>query len=523
MRSPLTSRHPFAIASALTVLCLAATLSGQSNRAGGLVLRGPSLVDVPLDGALPRGPSILLSYANGASPYSGIGRFEGRATCTAFFIATALPSEEELVDTPAYALTSGHCAATLDANEVAVNRPGGGRIVFNYFVDNDRWQEIVPVARVAYATTKGRDVAVLELAIAQRDLVRKLVRPWRIIRAPELIVPDDQIAIVGAPLWRDMGESFLRVTTCNLEHTVPLVIEHTWFSRDLLTNRCRDILPGSSGSPVISAVGKMVLGMVGSTTIGAVPMTSCALDHPCEPTATGAPQTRSETTYITPLAGIYRCFDERRRFTAGLPDCPLDPGLPIRAMPPFIGGVNPLLTQDPFGSPRSTWHVTVAGAYPLYRYAIVRPPDDCRNATYGDVLSTATTPVIDASLPVTEGFAFLCIAGVTDANRPDVNGAWATMVTARIDVTPPHLPAQVRITDDEGGWTVRFATVGDEVAKHTYKYGPAKGTRCHDAAGYQVASEPAITIAKTGEQNVFCAIPYDAAHNAGKVLERKLP
>jgi hypothetical protein len=274
---------------------------------------------------------------------------------------------------------------------------------------------------------------------------------------------------------------------------------------------------------VISVVGKMVIGLVAGTTLGAPPMTGCAQGHPCEPTAAAVQQTRADTTYVSPLAGIYQCFDERRRFAIGRAGCPLDPGLPLRATPSFIGGINPLLTTDPLGAPRATWNVTVSGAYPFYRYATVRPPEDCRTAPYGDVLSTTVTPLIDAALPVSEGFAFLCIAGVTNPDLPAVDGSSAVVVMARVDATAPYLPAQVRVTDDEGAWNVRFATVGDEVAFHTYKYGPAKVTRCHDPAGYLIASQPEITVAKTGTTFTLCAIPYDAAHNAGRVLERKLP
>jgi hypothetical protein len=61
---------------------------------------------VPVYGAVPGGPSVVLSSVNGASPYSGVGRYEGRATCTAFFLATGPPGEDGR-DAPAYALTSG--------------------------------------------------------------------------------------------------------------------------------------------------------------------------------------------------------------------------------------------------------------------------------------------------------------------------------------------------------------------------------------------------------------------------------
>src|SRR6185295_1091209 len=119
---------------------------------------GPRAVvdDVPVGG-----PSALLPYLSGASPYSGVGRYEGRATCTAFLLDTGVPADGSTA--PAYALTSGHCPAQTGSNDVVIDSPGVGRVIFNYFIDSERTQLPVAVARTAYSTMKGRDLAVLEL------------------------------------------------------------------------------------------------------------------------------------------------------------------------------------------------------------------------------------------------------------------------------------------------------------------------------------------------------------------------
>src|SRR5262245_52056946 len=102
----------------------------------------------PTYGAVMGGPSVLVSYSSGASTYSGIGRYEGRATCTALFLDTAVGSDDPQ-NAPAYALTSGHCIALPDPNDVLIDRPGFGRVIFNYFKDSQSRQVSVPVARVA--------------------------------------------------------------------------------------------------------------------------------------------------------------------------------------------------------------------------------------------------------------------------------------------------------------------------------------------------------------------------------------
>jgi hypothetical protein len=515
-------RLPVAVA-ILAAVVVPRVAAAQSNRVDGIVLRAPSLVDVPLDGAVPRGGSILLSYANGASPYSGIGRYEGRATCTAFFIATALPSEDDLFDAPAYAVTAGHCVARLDANQVVINGPGGGQVVFNYFVDGDRWRVAVPVVRVAYAAVTGRDVAVLELAITYRNLVHQLIRPWRIARVVEAPV-GDQVAIVGAPLWRQMDQQFLRVSTCVTEGIAPIVIEHATVVRNALYNRCRDILPGSAGSPVVSVVGKMVIGIVGTTTIGAAPMTTCGEGAPCEPSADG-PRTRHETTYVTPIAGIYQCFDAQRQFAVGGPECPLDSGTQVHVSPPSLGPVNPRLKPNAIGAARPTWHVTVSGSHEFYRYAVVQPPmTDCLAPTaYGQMVSIATQPVIDAPLPDVQGIALLCVVGVDGPGGRPAEISNPAVVMARIDTKAPHTQAQVRIEDDEGEWQIYFKTMGEEVAFYAFKSGPAASTRCGDPASYELVGARVVALPRATGPYVVCVSPYDAAQNAGRVFERKLP
>jgi hypothetical protein len=476
---------------------------------------------VPVYGAVAGGPAVLVSSANGASPYTGVGRYEGRATCTAFLLAT-VPRTEDPRDAPAYALTSGRCPAALGPNDVLLDRAGVGRVVFNFFSDSERWQIPVAVARTAYATTKGRDVAVLELAVSYRDLVGQLVRPWTVATSPRVAV-GDPIVVVGAPLVAAPAEAFLRLATCRSEGVAPFVIEHTWHWFDAPFNRCRDVVTGSFGSPVISVLDGQVIGLINTTTMGAQPLTECALAHPCEPVRGGS-RSRSDTNYVTPLTGIHACFDLRRRFSIQQPGCTLDPGAQPIAMPAFVGSVNPRLSTQPIGEVPRTWNIDIATSQPFYRYAIVSPPfDDCRTTgAYSNAVSVTTAPTIDPPLPLSEGFAFLCIVGsaTRDGSGTVDPRPHATIVVARTDVTPPRLPAQVTIDDAEATWRVTF-TSGNEVSFHAFKVGRPSETRCEDASGYRLALAP-LGLPKANAPYLFCAIPYDAAQNAGHLLQRLL-
>ena len=223
-----------------------------------------------------------------------------------------------------------------------------------------------------------------------------------------------------------------------------------------------------------------------------------------------------------PVLGIDRCFDARGAFDVRLRGCPLDPGGEPAAMPSYLGPVNPRLSTQPIGPTHSTWSVTVIGLTEYYRYAIVVPPDDCRSPTaYGAALRMASTTRIDVPLPASEGFVFLCIVGAAmGEDEGDGLAEHPTVVVARTDLTPPKLPAQISIVETHEAWRARFSTVGQEVAFHVYKAGPPDDIRCDDPAGYQPLYDTVIGLPKAIGPQLLCAIPYDAAQNAGPPFKR---
>ena len=282
---------------------------------------------IPTYGALIRGPSVPLAYANGASPYSGVGRYDGVERCTAFFLETAgsfidlsNPSLES-ADAPAYAVTEGRCAADLAGDGVLIDGPGAGRVLFNYFADRDARQVAVPVARTAFATVNGRNLALLELAAPYSGLVAQSIRPLPVVSSPRMVA-GDPVAVVGAPLGRDHTEDFLRLAFCRIDGIAPELLEGRWLWFDTPFNRCRDVRSGSSGSPVLSLIARAVVGLISTTTAGGDDRAKCAVGHPCEPTD-GPPRSRRDTHYVSSVATIGQCFNARGRFDINERDCSL--------------------------------------------------------------------------------------------------------------------------------------------------------------------------------------------------------
>lgn len=508
---PITRR--LAVAAVVAVMVASVVEVTHSSRA------------VPTYGGRDGGPSFLLSNADGHNPYASIVRYQGRATCTGVFLDT-IPEGEDPGDAPAYVLSNGHCSDFPGSNEVLIDRPAvRSQVIFNYFADTRSQQVPVPVARIAYATMKGHDIAVLQLAARYADIVDQGFEPWR----PTLTLPerDEPVVIVGAPLQRDPETAFLRLGACRLDGRAPLVLEFGWHWYNFDRNTCAGIQSGSSGSPVISRLTGRVLGLVNTTTAGGRPRyTECTLDHPCEPTTDGA-VSRPETSYATPLVRIDRCFDETGRFDLRGAGCPLDPGDQFRATPAFVGAVNPGMAAVPIGRPKHRWDVSVSGTFELYRYKVAAvPTQDCRDLRgYSSPRRVSERPVIDDPLPTEDGWRFLCVVGGRQSRWGD---AWQstdfpTVVAVRIDTVPPRIAAPLTIEESDFSWLVTFATLDPEISLYTFKYGRPVETRCDDVSGYRLALIPFIALPKSDRPYVFCAIPYDSAFNPGQPIEKLLP
>lgn len=497
------------------------TLSTLTAIGAGALSAAPDAV--PVHGAVEGGPSIVLSNADGQSVYDGIVRYQGRATCTGVFLQTAFTVDEGH-RTPAYVLTNGHCADFPGANQVLIDRPATGhRVVFNYFVDTPADRRTVTVRRIVYATMKGIDLALLELDARFGDLVDQGYQPWRLARVPG---PSTEPAVVvGAPQGASASASFLRLASCREEGIASNVLEFTWHWFDAGRNRCADIRPGSSGSPVISRGTGRVLALVNSTTAGAVPFTDCFLDHPCE-ASPGSTAGRADTNYASGVWSLAGCFESDGVFDLARAGCGLDPDRQLTPSPQRVGPVNPDLTSVPLGQPQSRWNVRLAGPWPYYRYKVVAADaDDCRHPSgYSAVQRLSDRPSIDDPLPRVDGPYYLCIIAGADARGVSWQRAQhATVVVAVVDRVPPQAPAPLAIVREQASsYRVTFNGLGYEIAGYQFKFGRPADTNCGDDSGYRVALLPFISISTAQGPQAFCAVPFDAAGNRAPPIERLL-
>jgi hypothetical protein len=457
------------------------------------------------------GPSVLVSAAEGQGPYGGVARVQAGSTCSGALLKTAVfPGE-----VPAYVLTAGHCARAFGADEVLLDQPLSGTVTFRYFHDaSDR--PTFEVRRLWFSTMKGTDLAILELAAGYGDIAERGIQGLELERGgPDVNEP---VVIVGAPLQGDVSPSFLRLAACRLESEVALVLERHWHWFDFWRNGCRDILPGSSGSPVILRRNGRVAAVINTTTIGSEGVTDCWTGRPCEVDgARGV--SREAASYAAPTAGLALCFDGGGRLDAGLSGCPLDDGRQLALEPSWLAARNPA----PSGPGGARWSVRVGGrAFPFFRHKFGAAGSiNCRDtAGYGAVERVTASSRVEGALPGAEGHYALCVLGET-ASVPAAGGQdprHASVVTLEIDRTPPRVAPRFDVREDEQGWTLFPAYAPPEISAYDYKLGPLTDTDCAAFRGYRPFVVSPFRVPRTGTAMRFCAIGSDLADNPAPPL-----
>lgn len=496
----------------------------------------PSASSLPAD-ALPApdgsdGEQVLLHNASGDyDVYKGIGRLDGLgSSCTFVLLATA--SDEAADTAPAYILSNGHCVGLFDPSTVIVDQAAPeGMATFNFFADaTDR--EAVPTAKIAWATMKGVDLALIQLGATLGELIRLGYRPWPIDAPPAQSTP---LVIVGAPVGVPIvdipeSERFLRAGTCDAGAGDLRVNERQWLWTGMTENACPEILPGNSGSPVLDRARGTLVGLINTTTFGASPTAApCWLGTPCV-VDQGGEALSENANYSVPVDGLAACFDETGAFVLGL--CGLDTGANVRlANAPLA--VNPAADDPITGKPaRTTWATTVAapdGAAGAWSYAYKIGPVGttvCADPTgYSDPRSIAASPTINDKLPADEQRLLLCVVGGPSAT-PD--STWqrdrdASIAVAYIDTTAPNAVVRFSVGGDAAtGWLIEPIFDPPTYSAFIIKGGPAATTSCADPAGYAPYRRNAIRVEASAAPYRFCAVGFDDANNRGPVAEQVL-
>lgn len=261
--------------------------------------------------------------------YNGVGLIKIRdfSSCTGFFIQPK-PS----ITAPAYVLTNGHCIDLLEnllsPTEIVVDRAlrsyGRSPAILTYtpgYFANVKARKTYQVRKVLYATMKNNDVALLELAISQKDLMANGVNPLQLADKPAAV--GTNIDVVGIPAEAiAFTHQYLHRVSCSMGAMVR-VKEGGYDWKQALRHRC-SLLGGMSGSPMIAAAGNKVVGIV-NTGGGSGGRRSplCTLDNPCEITKDQQTKPTVSFNYGQLLDRLPGCFNQGV-FDLKRPSCRLE-------------------------------------------------------------------------------------------------------------------------------------------------------------------------------------------------------
>lgn len=435
------------------------------------------------DGMPPFTPSMLLENKEGKfDHWNGIGRLESRGNrmCTAVLIDPRTDPQTESSDIPAYVLSSGHCTYT-HPSQLGVDLEIEGHVEFNYFKDLPKARKSYPLKRIQWSSLRGTDLAVLELDTTLSRLLEEGIKPLLMADGAPSVGID--VLSVSAPVTAT-GYT-LRMAACKLE-SIANIVEHPYTWNANQTNRCEDVLPGSSGSPLIDRHTNRIIGIMGTTTRGATEQARCFADSPCE-VNDGKASWSANTNYASPIESLPACFDEGV-FDIARPACKLQPAAQLTLANPDYRKHYIRLEHDENGdviAPR--WDMKFTVNTSMFKFKATQNPLECREPEGYRSSRDARTAHINAIIGTEPGLYSLCVAGHNghQGAEPGVreNAFIHTVELVEANETPaPHVTIE-RL--DNGKHQVTFIAGLPTHASHAYKFGAPELTDCADPTGYK--------------------------------------
>lgn len=423
----------------------------------------------------------------------GIGQFIGPLSCTATYIEVPFQS----LDSPAYIITNGHCAnGAFEDNPIYLDIPISAEVVFKNIEGIPENQQITfSTKKIAYATMKGTDLAIIELNHTNRELQKAGIMPLKL--ASEISEKGSAVHAFGYPLAFD--KVGMRGSKGLLGEST-MIAEFVWVWKDFYSVGMKDISTGSSGSPVFENLTKGVWGMINTTTIGA--NGTCELGAPCEFGFGIVPVTKPETTYFFDIRNIRNSFDSKGVFDINLSTNVLEKpaGFQVR----FDTG------QRNFGKTDQTDKqlIFTSSNHSSTSYRI----DPFENYNWDNTagFSPMTSEFVAVSFPENEGFYVMTLLSNGKKNR----------LTFKMDFTAPDASMiKLNQSRDPDGVSIEPVFVYPELEGFLWKIEPLATCDCDDPEGYQYYNRIAEFVPKEELPVKICVIGSDLAGNKSKVKE----
>jgi hypothetical protein len=420
-------------------------------------------------------PSRLLLNADGLHDHwNGIGRIASTRGlhCTATLIDTRSPDSPTAA--AAYVLTSGHCI-NRELGVMLADEEIEGTVQFNYFADTT--PRSYPLKRVVWSSMQGVDLAIVELEPTLQSLVDDGIQPLRL--ADTMPAPGRDILWVGAPLYKDTGH--LRMAACSHEPSGE-ILSPPWVWRRSVSNRCKDIDTGASGSPLLIRDSGEVYAVVNLITLSAVSGSADSAPPGFPPLAHGS-------NFAMAVTHLHPCFVDGL-FNPDPAECHLFPTFSIRFDP--VQGRPKQFAKVRIGEdgteiyPR--WGLSFTASVPFYRYKTTDSAPDCESPIgYGNV-EAAQNATIDALVNTRIGINWLCIIGLPSADERPSLGLMRNALALAMELQPAGPTAEPHVTIEATRfktYSVRWALDTGMIDYYTVKIGPPETTDCSDPEGFR--------------------------------------
>lgn len=442
---------------------------------------------------------------------------EDGADCSGSLIDTRSANDDR--SGPAYVLTSGHCAKG-DADRYIENAPASGVVTFNYFQDTQHRQKPYPITEIAWSTMRGIDIAILKLDRSLGQLMSDGITPLKLATQP--LAVDSDVLVVGAPM-----DGHVQRAACLQEHSAD-VFEAGWAWLGQLSNRCRDVRPGISGSPVLNRYSNEIVAIVGTTTQGSG-LSRCTRNAPCE-VRNGDSIKLPETNYATSAVQLEQCF-AATRFAPKNSACQLGRATNFEHA---FGDVYTRLIRDANGELIPVqWTQSFTSDQPFYRVKLVRTLADCAlDVGYGPVQPSRGDGSDSSSQELREGTGlyFMCVVGQPHSAGPAQrwDGRNARIYYRWALAQPVKTPPAYRVlesTKDE--FTVKPIGIPPDldVSHYQYKSGEPGAVDCQDSDGYTLVRPPLLDFQVSVEDGPkkVCLKTTDMAGNPSPITDFALP
>lgn len=424
-------------------------------------------------------PSRLLLNADRSSDqWNGVGRISSRKglSCTATLLDTR--SDDSPRDAPAYVLTNGHCI-TRQNGLIVTDSKIEGAVQFNFFTDTTPRR--YPLKRISWSSMQGVDVAIVELEPTLESVMNDGIRPLRLAtRMPE---NGEDIYWVGAPLYRDSGH--LRMAAC-VHQPSGEILNQPWVWRHSVSNRCKDVDTGASGSPLIARSSGEVYAVVNLVT---QPPSSGIPPEDEDELPPGFPPLAHDSNFGSPVTELSRCFISGVMSTDPS-ECSLFPTFSIRfdgpdARPRHYAKVR---VGDDGQEVFPDWDLRFSVDRPFYRYKKVQSALDCENPVGYSQSHVSQGATIDEPIDTRIGVNWMCIIGLASADERPSIGLMRNALTLAVELQPAGPTAMPRVIIEKtrfNAYSVHWSLGSGLIDHYTVKAGPPETTDCSDPTGFK--------------------------------------